>query len=576
MTAAAAAVLAVSSPEEAGLLSVLPAGLLTAGASTDLVTGTRTEVSDEKTDAQSLDDFTQMLRDEGYLAGVAHLGTVQEGGGYEAAHALIESSGYAGKYPFLSDITQYSFIRTDGCEVYALIPADTTTNIVISEWLTGEALQTYLEETGLPGYLYDEETALYPDADDQYNYGMSGEVLYWSQRAYPLLLLCNTTPETANMNAEIAAADEPLIELQLRPNLQEGVLSAPGVQEKILDFTICDEPDDEEAGAEAADAASQEEETESVSEGAADTEEIEAYEPGYVIMPAVVEAVPVTGEAAGSETGAFITEVTGADTGDADADAAEDMEAEDAAAQAEGTGDELTSGSEEPADYNTDYLDDVVDDVSDEEADLVGSGLPSEDDGNVPESEGGSEGDLYPAEGLTQQTEGSSTFADTLDQTVDSHFTYALATSELTSADGRTYAAGQVLDRDPSTCWSEGADGTGTGESIMLYADQLTAVQGIWLLNGDTSSARAYTGNGKVTNLRIELSDGTLLDANLGAAGVVWNTVPDGLVMDSAWEYMADISFGGAYTVEWIRITITGATAGSASANTCLSEIYVY
>ena len=70
------------------------------------------------------------------------------------------------------------------------------------------------------------------------------------------------------------------------------------------------------------------------------------------------------------------------------------------------------------------------------------------------------------------------------------------------------YDPENVLKND-DTCWAEGADGFGIGESITLDLAKETKLSGIKIINGYAGNESQYKKNAKVTKAELEFSDGS-------------------------------------------------------------------
>ncbi|MFW6181830.1 MAG: NADase-type glycan-binding domain-containing protein, partial [Spirochaetota bacterium] len=80
------------------------------------------------------------------------------------------------------------------------------------------------------------------------------------------------------------------------------------------------------------------------------------------------------------------------------------------------------------------------------------------------------------------------------------------ASSELKETRGDrevVYAAGYLFDGDHATCWAEGAEGDGTGESVTFIADR--PVERIGLVNGYARDEGIFMKNNRVKAVRISL-----------------------------------------------------------------------
>lgn len=86
--------------------------------------------------------------------------------------------------------------------------------------------------------------------------------------------------------------------------------------------------------------------------------------------------------------------------------------------------------------------------------------------------------------------------------------TSATASSTLATDKISTYYASNVLDGNPTTCWSEGVDGDGVGESITLSGSGTQTFSGFTITNGFQKTERIYQLNPRPTTLDVSV-DGT-------------------------------------------------------------------
>lgn len=64
------------------------------------------------------------------------------------------------------------------------------------------------------------------------------------------------------------------------------------------------------------------------------------------------------------------------------------------------------------------------------------------------------------------------------------------------------YAAGQITDGDPSTCWAEGAEGDGIGETVIARVDTGKALE-IWAGLGKSEKLYRENGRPRKVNVRV-------------------------------------------------------------------------
>ena len=155
------------------------------------------------------------------------------------------------------------------------------------------------------------------------------------------------------------------------------------------------------------------------------------------------------------------------------------------------------------------------------------------------------------------------------------------------------YQASNVLDRDLTTAWVEGADDYGEGESLVLTFDQPTALHGLRIAGGYRKNQATYTENARASAYRLEFSDGTTLDVTMGAYPTIavqgmapvgvegWETVlaTDGREwqgFESLESGLDFISFGQEITTDFVKITILSVQPGTVYKDTCITEIIPY
>ena len=72
-----------------------------------------------------------------------------------------------------------------------------------------------------------------------------------------------------------------------------------------------------------------------------------------------------------------------------------------------------------------------------------------------------------------------------------------------------THYPKRVVDGDIATAWSEGASGTGIGESISFKMDRACKITGMELWNGYRKSEEAYKKNSRPSKIEVIFGDGT-------------------------------------------------------------------
>ena len=122
------------------------------------------------------------------------------------------------------------------------------------------------------------------------------------------------------------------------------------------------------------------------------------------------------------------------------------------------------------------------------------------------------------------------------------------------------YSPQKVVDNDMSTCWSEGADDYGTGESITLSFDKVYEINEIRIWNGLCASEDLFYKNSRLREISIAFSDGQSIDFECNDG---WDNRENIIVLPTAIETSS------------IVITIKSVYEGEKYKDTCISEISV-
>ena len=133
------------------------------------------------------------------------------------------------------------------------------------------------------------------------------------------------------------------------------------------------------------------------------------------------------------------------------------------------------------------------------------------------------------------------------------------ASSILAPESGYTYDPSNAL-HDDDTCWTEGVDGDGVGEYIMLYDSEVQTVSGCQIKNGYTKSEEAFNNNGRLSKVTFEFSDGS-----------TYTTDIDPNRMD-----LQTIEFPEPVETTSLKIIIAEAKTGDKYEDTCITLIMPY
>lgn len=132
-----------------------------------------------------------------------------------------------------------------------------------------------------------------------------------------------------------------------------------------------------------------------------------------------------------------------------------------------------------------------------------------------------------------------------------------VATSMLSSTKQVSYEAGNLIDRNPNTCWCEGIKGSGIGEGFTITFEKETAVHYLTLLNGYGKSVSAYLNNGSVKKAKLAFADGTEIIADMTKGRSI---------------NLFDYGYNEIKTT-WITLTILEVYPGAKYDDTCISEV---
>ena len=135
---------------------------------------------------------------------------------------------------------------------------------------------------------------------------------------------------------------------------------------------------------------------------------------------------------------------------------------------------------------------------------------------------------------------------------------YAYASSELIY-EGKTFRARNAIDGDTSTCWQEGAVGSGVGETVTLVFNDRYDVRHVAFVIGYTKSNGAFERNGRPSSVNVLFSSGDEF--------VVW------LDDMSSWQ---TVTLPYAVSASWVQFEIAGVYWGTTYDDTCISEIALY
>ena len=113
---------------------------------------------------------------------------------------------------------------------------------------------------------------------------------------------------------------------------------------------------------------------------------------------------------------------------------------------------------------------------------------------------------------------------------------------------------------DDKTCWTEGVDGDGVGEYIMLSDKDVQTVRGCQITNGYILDEDTFRNNGRLSKVTFEFSDGSTYTADID---------PDRMDLQT-------IEFPEPVETTGIKIIIAEAKSGDKYEDTCITLIMPY
>lgn len=137
----------------------------------------------------------------------------------------------------------------------------------------------------------------------------------------------------------------------------------------------------------------------------------------------------------------------------------------------------------------------------------------------------------------------------------------ARASSVLEGNEAR-YGAMNILDRNPNTAWSEGAEGYGIDEWVQVERDGLADISEILIANGYHKSQETFDNNGSLKSFRLDFSQGQY----------IYYEVDE----NKAGSKHIRIVFDRPISTDFIRLTILDVFAGSKYEDTCITDIVAY
>lgn len=112
---------------------------------------------------------------------------------------------------------------------------------------------------------------------------------------------------------------------------------------------------------------------------------------------------------------------------------------------------------------------------------------------------------------------------------------------------------------DNGSCWSEGVDGVGIGESITFSSNTTQYISGMSIKNGLCKTEGLFKKNGRVAKMRFEFSNGEVIYKYLSDVRSLQN-----------------LSFGKTIPTTYVKMTIEEVYRGTQYEDTCITLLMPY
>lgn len=139
-------------------------------------------------------------------------------------------------------------------------------------------------------------------------------------------------------------------------------------------------------------------------------------------------------------------------------------------------------------------------------------------------------------------------------------FDFVKASSTLPSQGSNDYYASKAADDNAATAWTEGAEGSGEGETLTFYSNSKQKVSKIKILNGYCKNEELYFKNNRIQHIRISFSDGSSITKKLD---------------DNFFQYNI-IELDEPVICTTVTFSIIDVYRGTTYDDTCISEVEFY
>lgn len=161
----------------------------------------------------------------------------------------------------------------------------------------------------------------------------------------------------------------------------------------------------------------------------------------------------------------------------------------------------------------------------------------------------------------TESLESESEESETIQQAAVIDMSYIrdiYASSELSEPDV-THSPDRLVDKDMTTAWAEGSEGSGVGESVVFMFNDAYKVSGIRIASGYQKNSETFAYNNMPVGLKLIFSDGTSESVKL-----------EGI------SNFQDIKFSKPVETSSVTVEITEIIEGAKWNDSCITEIEFY
>ncbi len=132
------------------------------------------------------------------------------------------------------------------------------------------------------------------------------------------------------------------------------------------------------------------------------------------------------------------------------------------------------------------------------------------------------------------------------------------------------WSAKNTIDEKIETCWQDGVDGDGVGESLTYILEKPGYIVGVDFINGRVSSEKAYWANARIAELQLDFI------YNEKGNGSIVITLPDVYTVEPNYISFFSEDDEKSFYCDTVILTITAVYNGQKYNDLCLTEVKLY